>query len=183
MEDVQTQPAAAGDWQLRGMDAEQKFAQTPMRDDCIDAANRTQRQHPNFPGWQLYSRIVRGDACFDRTLAAYAISLARAFSRAKKRNGHSVVARRGRRNGWIAQCGLDALEFAILGRYSETARGAASVLHVDNEVYQRVRGNLADFMMEWFGDFRSDLEHELSLVERANRNNYFRDCRQSKKRG
>jgi len=165
--------AESGDKQLRGQSAEQKFAQTPMRDDCADAANRTQRRHPDFPGWQIYSRIVRGDSCFDRTLAAYAIGLARAFSRARKRNGRAVIARRLRRNDYIAQCGIDALEFVIAGRYSETARARALSFSIDNKVYQKVRGNLADCMLEWYLDFKADVEYELSLVERENRKYIF----------
>lgn len=170
MAEPQTQPAATGDWQLRGMDAEQKFAQTPMRDDCIDAANRAQRKLRRFPlGPMLYWRIVRGETCFDRDIVAQMIGLARSYTRAKKLNGHRVVARRGRRNNWIAQCGVDVAEFAIAGYFPETAEARAVGLSVDSETYRRVRNRLAACLLAGFNTAMQEIRYQLMTVERENR--------------
>lgn len=166
-------PQAVGDWNLRGLEPEQKFAQTPMRPDCIDAANRAQRSNPMFPGWQLYSRMVRGDTCFDRCLAAYSISLARAFTRARKLNGRAVVGSRYRSNDWIAQCAVDALEFVIAGRHSASAQAREEALSINDETYAHIRNTLADFIGSALEDFRHELHYLLRKVEAENRRARF----------
>ena len=170
MDEQQTQPAAAGDWQLRGLSPEQKFAQTPMRDDCIDAANRTWHKMRRFPlGPMLYWRVVRGETHYDRMIAANAISLARSYTRARKLNGHCVVARRGRRNNWIAQCGIDAVEFVIAGKFSATAEERGVELDADAKVYRRVRNHVALCLLAGFGNACDESRHQLKKVERENR--------------
>lgn len=160
-----------GDWSLRGMGLEDRLAQ--MSADTIDAANRAQRQNPNFPGWQLYTRVVMGDFCFDRQLAAYAVSLARAYARTRKLNGRAVVGARYRRNDWITACAYDALEFVIFGRYSVSAPSRHASLGVDAETYAHIRNTLAAFLGAGLEDFRSELQYMMRKVEAENRRMRF----------
>jgi len=162
-----------GDWTVRGLEPEQKFAATNLSDDCIDAANRAQRSNPNFPGWQFYSRMVRGDTCFDRQLAAYAIALARAYSRCRKLNGRAVVGVRYRGNAWLTACAFDALERVIFGNNAASAVNQAATFDVNAETYATIRNNLADFMAAGVEDFRHELHHMLRKVESANRRARF----------
>jgi hypothetical protein len=160
-----------GDWSLRGMGVEDRLAR--MSEDTIDAANRAQRQNPNFPGWQLYTRVVLGDFCFDRQLAAYAIALARAYSRTRKLNGRAVVGARYRGNEWLTICAYDALEFVIFGRYSASAPSRHEQLGVDAETYAHIRNTLAACLGSGLEDFRSELQYMLRKVEAENRRARF----------
>lgn len=154
---------------------DQRFARVELSDTCIDAANRTAgRFDVGYPGWALYSRIVRGDTVFDRKLMAWAISSARLYSRARKVNGHAVVAPRGRSGAWIAQAGLDALEFVIQGRYSESAYVTADRLDKDDSQYRKFRGEIAALMLDGFEMYRSELHYQYARVCRdESRVNYF----------
>lgn len=150
--------------------AAQRFATVELSDECIDAANRTAREFdPDYPGWQLYSRIVRGDTVFDRQLIAWAIGCARTYVRAKKLNGQGVVAPRGRRNDWIAQVGVDALEFVIAGKYDEAAHVAAGRLAVWAPKYRKVRGSLTAMMLDGFANYQAELHYHYMRVLRDNR--------------
>lgn len=172
---------SSGDWDIRSLEPEQKFARIGLSYDCIDAANRTQRMNPNFPGWQLYSRIIRGDTCFDRKLVSYAIRMAYTFARARKRNGKDVVWERYR-GPWLAQCGIDALERIIYGKHSESARVRGTTLGVDIETYARVRKMLIAFMALELDEFTNGLHYMLRRVEAENRRAQFTesvDCDES----
>lgn len=150
--------------------AAQRFAVTELSDECIDAANRAALQFDRtYPGWQLYSRIVRGDTMFDRQLAAWAIGCARGYTRAKKINGQGVVAPRGRRNDWIAQAGIDALEFVINGKYDEAAHVAAGRLDVWAPKYRKVRASLTRMMLDGFAFYQAELHYQYMRVLRENR--------------
>ena len=159
---------ASGDWDIRSLEPEQKFARVGLSFDCIDAANRTQTLNPNFPGWQLYSRIVRGDTCFDRKLVSYAIRMAYCFARARKRNGREVVGERYR-GPWIAQAGIDALERVIYGRFMESARTQGEGFGVDIEAYTSIRNVLVAFMSMGMDEFTNGLHYMLRRVEIENR--------------
>jgi hypothetical protein len=151
-------------------DVAQRFATAELTDECVDAANRTGPMFdPTYPGWQLYSRIVRGDTVFDRQLIAWAIGCSRAFARAKKLNGQGVVAPRGRRNDWIAQAGVDALEFVINGKYDESAHVAAGRLAVWTPKYRKVRGSITAMMLDGFANYQSELHYQYMRVMRENR--------------
>lgn len=154
---------------------DQRFACVELSDTCIDAANRTARKFdPAYPGWELYSRIVRGDTVFDRRLRAWAMSAARLYSRARKVNGHAVVAPRGRSGAWIAQAGLDALEFVIQGCYTDNAYATAERLGKDDSQYRKFRGDIAAMMLDGFEMYRSELHYQYSRVCRdESRVNYF----------
>lgn len=152
---------------IRSADADQPFSRVQLTDTCIDAANRTARRFDrSYPGWQLYSRIARGDTVFDRQLAAWAIWCARSYVRSHKLNGQAVVALRGRRSDWIVSAGLDALEFCITGAYWASAWVASRGFGVDNAQYQRVRGALAGMMVDGFENYRSELHYQYSRVRR-----------------
>ena len=163
------------DQPVKVVTTDQRFARVELSDTCIDAANRTaSRFDSSYPGWELYSRIVRGDTVFDRRLRAWAMSAARLYSRARKVNGHAVVAPRGRSGAWIAQAGLDALEFVIQGYYTENAYTTAERLDKDDSQYRKFRGEIAVLMLDWFEMYRSELHYQYSRVCRdESRMNYF----------
>jgi hypothetical protein len=165
-----TIPQAVGDWLLKHRDVDQVFAYTQLSDACIDAANRAGKQFDgSYPGWQVYSRMVRGDTMFDRQLTAWAIGCARAYVRGKKINGHAVVAPRGRRNDWVAQAGVDALEFVIFGKYDEAAHVAAGRLDVWAPMYRKVRKSLTALMIDGFANYHAELHYQYMRVMRENR--------------
>lgn len=141
-----------------------------LSDACIDAANRTAKLFDaRYPGWALYSRIVRGDSIYDRQLAAWAIGMARQHTRTRKTNGQAVVAPRGRRNDWIAQAGVDALEFIVFGRYSETAEDIDDRLGVWPTKYARVRGELASVMRVGLDNYVAELHYAYHQIIRETR--------------
>lgn len=149
------------DYDIRGRGIEQVFALNPIPDDCIDAANRAGPMFDrHFPGWQLYSRIIRGDRLFDRQLAAWAISMGRMYSRAKKVNGRHVVRVTARKNTWIAQASVDALEFVIQGEFSRPSAPTADQLGIDNELYSRFRIALAAMIAIGFQGYSAILHWE-----------------------
>lgn len=151
-----------------GRDTDEAFAMPELSDACIDAANRTARLFDaRYPGWALYSRIFRGDSIYDRQLAAWAISMARRYSRTHKVSGWSVVAPRARDNDWIAQAGVDALEKMVFGKYSASAQGNADRLRVDNEMYKRVRNAVASLMAGGFVAYQMELQGQLVNVLRG----------------
>ena len=160
---------------VRPATPDQRFACVELSDTCIDAANRTAgRFDAGYPGWELYSRIVRGDTVFDRRLRAWAISAARLYSRARKVNGHAVVAPRGRSWAWIAQAGIDALEFVIDGYYTENAYVTAERFGKDDAQYRKFRGEITSLMLDGFEMYRSELHYQYARVCRdESRVNYF----------
>jgi hypothetical protein len=166
---------ATGDRNIRHRDADQHFARVELSDTCIDAANRTARRFDrSYPGWALYSRIVRGDTVFDRQLAAWAIACARRYARARKVNGQAVVAPRGRRNDWIAQAALDALDYTITGDWHESAYLAATRVGVKDHQYAKFRSSIAAMMMDGFEQYRAELHYQHYRVRRDECNaNYF----------
>lgn len=163
------------DWLLRGLEPEQKFASDPLSDDCIDAAKRAQTHcDPTYPGWQIYSRVVRGEKLFDRQIAAWAIWMARLWSRCRvfrQRRRVCVVRRSARENAWIARAGLDAVYFVIHGYYP-VGLGSDAVsaqLGVDNELYKRFRDDLLKLMLAGFNNYVAELHLQLRYVEQENR--------------
>lgn len=158
----------------RGMEPEEKFAHTPIMDDCIDAGIRASRNFSDgFPGWQLHSRIYRGERLFDRQLAAWAVGLARSVARARKENGQAVIAKRGRRNDWIMQAGLDALTIVIKGREPATPKERARELGADDKTFTKLRNLLAAGMLDGWNHYDAEAKAALLAVERANRKIYF----------
>lgn len=159
-----------GSIEIIAKDIDEAFAMPDLSDSCIEAANRTARRFDAYyPGWQLYSRIVRGDSVFDRQLVAWAIGMARMLSRTRKINGHSVIAPRGRRNDWVTQAGIDALEFVIAGRYAEPASVTAERLGVWHTNYQRIRGEVAAAMLDGLESYRAELHYQFHKVVRESR--------------
>lgn len=153
-----------------GRDTDEAFAMPELSDHCIDAANRTAKLFDaHYPGWQLYSRIVRGDTVYDRQLAAWAIAMARRYTRTRKVNGQAVVAPRGRRNDWIAQAGVDALEFIVMGRHSEIAYDVHLRLGIHPATYARIRGELTAVMAEGIRGYIVELHYQYHHVLRETR--------------
>lgn len=153
-----------------GRDTDEAFAMPELSDHCIDAANRTAKLFDaHYPGWQLYSRVVRGDSLYDRQLAAWAIGMARQHTRARKTNGQAVVAPRGRRNDWIAQAGVDALEFVILGGYAEYAREVERRLGIHHATYLKIRGELAAMVADGLDNYTAELHYQYYRVLRETR--------------
>lgn len=150
-----------------GRDTDEAFAMPELSDACIDAANRTAKLFDaRYPGWSLYSRIVRGDSIYDRQIAAWAIGMARRYARTHKVSGWAVVAPRARSNDWVAQSGVDALENLVFGRFSTNAFTQASRLGCDEEVYKRVRDGVAVLMAGGFAAYQLELQIQLVKVLR-----------------
>lgn len=166
---------ATGDRNIRQRDVDQHFATPVLSDTCIDAANRTARRFASgYPGWELYSRIVRGDTMFDRRLMAWAIGCARAYSRSRKMNSHAVVSARGRRNDWVAQAAIDALEYVISGRWSESAALAADRFGKFHGDYRKFRSTIAAMMLDGLAEYQAELHYQYHRVRRdESRVNYF----------
>lgn len=156
---------SGGDWFLRGMSADQVFALNPLPDNCIDAANRTEAMFdPSFPGWKLYCRVIRGETMFDRDLAAWAIGSARFFARSRKLNGRRVTSGGFENSPWIAQAGLDALEYVIAGKFAEPPHVTAARLGVSRGRYHAFRSHLMGFMVAGFQNYMGALHWQYSRV-------------------
>lgn len=151
-----------------GRDTDEAFAMPELSDACIDAANRTAKLfHPSYPGWELYSRVMRGDSLYDRKLAAWSIGMARRYARTHQVSGWSVVPPRVRENDWIAQAGVDALENIIFGKYSASAQASADRFAIDNELYKRVRDGVAVLMAGGFASYQLELQVQYAKVLRG----------------
>jgi hypothetical protein len=150
-------------------DADESFMFETLFDKCKDAGNRaSSRFSPEYPGWQLYCRIARGDYRFDRDLEAWAIRMARMYTRTRKINGQTVVAPRGRRNDWIAYAGRDALLFVIYGRFPESYNERSEQHGVHPATYKKVTEDVGICMLAGFEQYRSELHYSLSRVKREN---------------
>jgi hypothetical protein len=161
-------PQAVGDWSLRGVDADQVFANQQLSDTAMTAACRvTARFDPSFPGWFLYRRVVAGVGLFDRQLEAWAITNARMLSRMTKDNGRQYIsaATRGK-PGWIAQAGRDALDFAIYGKYAEALESRSDRFGVHWKTYKQIREPISACMWVGLDTFRSELHAEYFRVRR-----------------
>ncbi len=151
-------PMTAGDWDVRGPGLDGLFSGPRLTDLALTAVIWTDQQFsPGFPGWPLYRTVASGDTIHMRTLTAYAIGMARAVTRAKRRSGNSEVSRKARRNEWIAAAGLDALHIVLYGRPSAGINARASELGVSNAVYQRVRDCVREGMTIGLETYRSML--------------------------
>jgi hypothetical protein len=159
-----------GDYQLRGLDVEQVFALNPIPDDCVDAAILANAQFDiSFPGWELYSKAIRGDDCFDRKLVAWAYVSARIYTRARKSNGRAVVTKDSRRNEWIRQAALDALHCAVFNKFPEASVYEFSEDNgLAHKTYRRVRDSLAALMRYGLSLYAQELHYQYSRVRRYN---------------
>lgn len=153
---------------MRGRDLDQVFAMQNLSDTALTAAYRVcARFDPAFPGWQLYRRIAAGIGLFDRHLEYSAIAVARRLARSEKLNGRSYISGAIRqKNGWIAQAGRDALDFAIYGRYPASVDERARHFGIWRDTYKAVRNPIAAGL--WIGveTFRSELHAEYLKVRR-----------------
>lgn len=151
---------STGDYDLRGREIEQVFTIEPIPDNCVDAANQAAAKFDRrFPGWQIYCRIIRGDALFDRQILAWAVASARLYARMRKRNGQAVV-RAAARGPWIAQAAADAVDYVVFGRFADTGKAASERFGVDDELYTRFRKELASLMTIGFQSYVSVLHYQ-----------------------
>ncbi len=157
-----------GDYDLRGLDMDQLFALNPLRDCCVDAANRATRSFDShFPGWPLYARVVRGETYYDRTLRAWAITCARVLSRARQRNGHAYM-KPSTRGPWIAVAAMDALD-GSMGLRVPSASERAPQLQVRNVTYLRIYKPVAGLIRMGLLEYASELHYHLRRVLRDER--------------
>jgi hypothetical protein len=106
----------------------------------------------------LYRTVVSGDRIFDRTLEAYAIGMARAVARSRRKTGHSEVAQRTRRNEWLKQAARDALFMVIQGKQPlGVCQRAAQFGDLAPKVYLRVRDAVAGGMTIGLETYRAML--------------------------
>lgn len=160
--------AATGDWHLRGLAIEQYFSLNPLRDSCIDAANRASRNFSShFPGWPLYARIVRGDDYYDRTLKAWAITCGRVLARSRQRNGHSYI-KPSVRGPWVVVASLDALD-SMLGLETPPAFVRGPQLGVMDKTYTKVFRPIRQLMEMGFLEYSCELEFCFREVKRQER--------------
>jgi hypothetical protein len=160
-----------------GRDTDEAFAVSDLSDYCIEAANRTAKLFdPHYPGWQLYSRIVRGDTVFDRQLASWAIGMARRYARTRQVSGWSVVRPSIRDNDWIAQAGMDALEKTVFGKFSASAKANADSFGIDNELYKWFRDDIATLMAGGFAAYQLELQIQYAKVLRENADFFLGDA-------
>lgn len=166
-----------GNFDITDRDTDEAFASPELSDHCLDAAKRTAGLfHKAYPGWELYSRIVRGDCLYDRKLVAWAIGMARRYARTHKVSGWSVVPPRVRSNDWIAQAGVDALENLIAGKYSDNAFATAQRLGCDEELYKRVRDGVAVLMAGGFAAYQLELQIQYVKVVREHADYFIGDA-------
>jgi hypothetical protein len=136
----------AGCWDIRGPGIDALFS-GQLGDTALTAVLWTDQQFDRgFPGWALYRTVVSGDRIFDRKLEAYAIGMARAVARAKRKTGHSEVAQRTRRNGWLKQAARDALFMVVHGKQPLGAIQRGQQFNVSHTTYIRVRDAVAGGM-------------------------------------
>lgn len=147
----------AGCWDIRGPGIDALFS-GQLGDTALTAVLWTDRQFDQgFPGWALYRTVVSGDRIFDRTLEAYAIGMARAVARAKRKTGHSEVAHRTRRNEWLKQAAKDALFMVVHGKQPLGAGQRAEQLNIAPATYIRIRDAVAGGMTIGLETYRAML--------------------------
>jgi hypothetical protein len=98
---------------------------------------------PQFPGWEMYRRLVRGDDLLDRAIKAYFIGGARRLARARTRTGREYIGASTRDNGWLRQAALDAMDYVIFGRYARGLQDRAEQFGIAHKTYQKIRDPLA----------------------------------------
>lgn len=156
------------DYDLRGRDIDQVFADT-LTENCIDAGIRASAHFDaGFPGWQLYCKIVRGEALFDRHLDAWAIRIARGLSRATKKNGQQFI-KPSARGSWVAVAALDALHRCVSGHYLESGARIADRIGVRKDKYYAIRSAVAGGMIAGFENYRAELHYQYLTVLREHR--------------
>lgn len=164
-------PNFEGCWNLRGPGVDGLFAGDLSRSPtALTAIQWTDRQfHSGFPGWSLYRTVVSGDSIHWRKLEAYAIGMARALTRARRNSKNSLplIARRVRRNDWIAQAARDALFMVVHGKapIGGDVRGEAFGIWPDN--YRKVRDAVAGGMTIGLETYRAMLLVNLYRVRDA----------------
>lgn len=147
-------------------DYDQIFALDPLPDNCVDAANRTRRDYgPGYPGWEIYCLAVRGDSLNNRMIEAWAVGMARSYSRTRRVSGHPVVAAK-KRGPWIAQAGRDAIYAAIHGQYPASAYDRSMQFGMWHTGYQSFRDQLIALMLSGFNSYRGVLHYHYAKVVR-----------------
>lgn len=155
------------DQDVRFMEPDEVFALNPLRDDCIEAAARAKAKFlPSVPGWELYARIIRGDSAYDRSLAAWAIGMARGFARAKRLPGGATVESRHWANRWHTQAAMDALAVVITGQ-TPPPPGFFSVW-TGSEEYFRVRDALSASMLYGLQQYTAELHYHYNRIKQEN---------------
>lgn len=147
----------SGCWDIRGPGIDAMFS-GQLGDTALSAIQWTDDQFDRrFPGWELYRTIVAGDRIFWRKLEAYAIGMARAVARARRRTGHSEVAARTRRNDWIAAAARDALYLVVHGRPPVGVLVRGEEYNLSPTTYLRIRDAVAGGMAIGLETYRAML--------------------------
>jgi len=156
-----------GCWDIRGPGIDALFT-GQLGDTALTAIQWTDEQFDHrFPGWPLYRTIVAGDRIFDRKLEAYAIAMARAVARAKRKTGHSEVAQRARRNGWLKQAAKDALFMVVHGKQPLGVVQRGEQFGVSHMTYIRIRDAVAGGMTIGLETYRAMLFSNVHRVRLA----------------
>lgn len=156
-----------GDWDIRGIGLDAAFI-GQLSDTGLTATLWTREQFDSrFPGWELYRTVVAGDTLHWRKLRAYAIGMARAVSRTKRKTGHPVIRASLRRNDWLSAAGEDALYTVVHGKQPATIVSRAEHYEIDPELYTRVFKFVAGGMSIGLETYRAMLFVNYMRVRRA----------------
>lgn len=152
-----------GHWALTRADPDAPFSRPELSDTALTAAVwATAKFDRQFPGWQLYRRIMVGYEAFDAELLEWATGCAWALAQAKTRNGRDYL-RADARGPWIAFAAADAMYCVIYGRYP-VASGAGYIRGVSASTYRKVRDPVAAGMLAGLETFRSELHYQYRRV-------------------
>ena len=163
-----TDEAAAVETPRERMSIEEYFAITPMMGTCIDAANRASRHFDSeFPGWELYARIVRGETSHDAKLQEWAIAGARMLSVSRQNNGHPYI-RTSILGEWVDFAALDAFS-QVVGLPIPSARSRGDEFGIKVDTYLKVFKPVNAMMHMGLMLYTSDLEFEFKCVKHDER--------------
>lgn len=156
-----------GHWALTRADPDAPFSRPELSDTALTAAVwATLKFDRQFPGWQLYRRIMVGYEAFDAELLEWATGCAWALARAKTRNGRDYL-RADARGPWIAWAAADAMYCVIYGRYPVRAAVHDRIRGVRGDTYRKVRDPVAAGMLVGLETFRSELHYQYRRAGKA----------------
>lgn len=156
-----------GDYDIRGRDMDQRFANAHLDDDALSAAVLTTVSFdPSFPGWQLYRRIVAGVDLHNRELEEWVIGCARLLAKARNRKTGRMYVQGSHK--WIDTVARDALASFISGhpvRYAARARE----IGVHPDTYKKMLAPMMSGIANGFDEYRTHLSINLRKVRQLNR--------------
>ena len=162
--------APEGCWHIKGVGLDGVFiGDATLSDTALQAALWADAKYKaHFPGWAVYRLFAARDAVQAEKVTAYAIAMAVALSKARKKsqNSHPLIAKR-KRGSWIAQAAMDAVYYGIHMRFPVGAPVRAEQWDVHKDLYQRVRDSVAGGLLIGFEAYRAELFYQLHRARQA----------------